>query len=184
MVSREPHPAELASALVGFIDSHRGRFGGEPVCAVLEIPPSTYYAAKKREREVSAGSVRDERLKNEIMRVWEARRIGRRVYGARKVWRQSHRNGTGVALSTVERLMGELRIAGAAARRRRPRTTVPAPAGNTVRLTCWNGTSLRSRLPAGGLLISPSSTWPAALFYTAFGRANPDLLRRWVLLAD
>jgi putative transposase len=95
MVSREPHPAELASALVGFIDSHRGRLGGEPVYAVLEIPPSTYYAAKKREREVSAGSVRDEWLKKEIMRVWEARRIGRRVYGARKVWRQSHRDGTG-----------------------------------------------------------------------------------------
>ncbi len=76
MVSRESYPAELASALVGFIDSRRGRFGGEPVCAVLEIPPSTYYAAKKREREVSAGNVRDEWLKKEIMRVWEARRIG------------------------------------------------------------------------------------------------------------
>jgi hypothetical protein len=76
MVSRESHPAELASALVGFIDSRRGRFGVEPVCAVLEIPPPTYYAAKKREREVSAGNVRDEWVKKESMRVWEARRIG------------------------------------------------------------------------------------------------------------
>ena len=32
----------------------------EPACAVLEIPPSTYYAAKKREREATARSVRDE----------------------------------------------------------------------------------------------------------------------------
>ena len=61
--------------------------------------------------------------------MWEDRRIGRRVYGARKVWRQLHREGTGVARCTVERLMGELGIAGAAARRKRPRTTVPAPAG-------------------------------------------------------
>jgi putative transposase len=97
------------------------------VCAVLEIPPSTYYAAKKREREASARSVRDEWLKKEIMRVWADKKIGRRVYGARKVWRQLRREGTEVARCTVERLMGELGIAGAAARRKKPRTTVPAP---------------------------------------------------------
>jgi len=32
----------------GFFDSFRHRLGVEPVCAVLEIPASTYYAAKKR----------------------------------------------------------------------------------------------------------------------------------------
>jgi putative transposase len=101
----------------------------EPVCAVLEIPPSTYYAAKKREREASARSVRDEWLKKEIMRAWADKKIGRRVYGARKVWRQLKREGTEVARCTVERLMRELGIAGAAARRRKPRTTVPARAG-------------------------------------------------------
>jgi putative transposase len=73
--------------------------------------------------------VRDEWLKKEIMRVWADKKIGRRVYGARKVWRQLRREGIEVARCTVERLMGELGIAGAAARRRRPRTTVPAPAG-------------------------------------------------------
>jgi putative transposase len=84
---------------------------------------------KKREREASARAVRDEWLEKEIMRVWEDRRIGRRVYGARMVWRQLRREGAGVARCTVERLMGELGIAGAAARRKKPRTTVPAPAG-------------------------------------------------------
>jgi putative transposase len=68
--------------------------------------------------------VRDEWLKKEISRVWEDRNIGRRVYGARKVWRE----GVEVARCTVERLMGDLGIAGAAARRKKPRTTVPAPA--------------------------------------------------------
>jgi putative transposase len=95
----------------------------------MDMPPSTYYAAKKREREASARSVRDEWLKKEIMRVWADKKIGRRVYGARKVWRQLCREGICVARCTVERLMGELGIAGVAARRRRPRTTVPAPAG-------------------------------------------------------
>ena len=51
----------------------------EPACAVLEFPASTYYAAKKREREPSRREQRDEWLKKEIKRVWEDRRKGRRV---------------------------------------------------------------------------------------------------------
>ena len=97
----------------------------EPACAVLEFPASTYYAVKKREREPSPREQRDEWLKKEIMRVWEDRKKGRRVYGARKVWLQLRREGIGVARCTVERLMRELGIAGAAARRKKPRTTVP-----------------------------------------------------------
>lgn len=99
----------------------------EPACAVLEIAPSTYYAAKKREENPSARDVRDEELKKEIMRVWKGK--GRGVYGARKVWRELGREGNGVARCTVERLMGELGISGASARRKRPRTTVPAGPG-------------------------------------------------------
>jgi putative transposase len=93
------------------------------------MPPSTYYAAKKREREATVRSIRDEWLKKEVRRVWADKKIGRRVYGARKVWRQLRREGIEVARRTVERLIGELGIAGAAARRKKPRTTVPAPAG-------------------------------------------------------
>lgn len=62
------------------------------------------------------------------MRVWEDRAKGRRVYGARKVWLQLRREGTRVARCTVERLMRELGIAGAAAQRKKPRTTVPGAA--------------------------------------------------------
>ena len=81
------------SALVGFIGSHKGRFGVEPVCAVLEFPASTYYAAKKREQQPSRRTLRDEWLKKQIMRVWNDRRKGRRLYGARKVWLQLRREG-------------------------------------------------------------------------------------------
>ena len=85
------------------------------------------------------------------MRVWADKKIGRRVYGARKVWRQLCREGICVARCTVERLMGELGIAGAAARRKRPRTTVPAPAGqprpsDLLERGLHRG---RARLPAG-----------------------------------
>jgi putative transposase len=96
----------------------------ESACAVLEIAPSTYYAAKKREENPPARDSRDEELKKEIMRVWKEK--GRGVYGARKVWRELDREGIDVARCTVERLLSELGIAGAAARRKRPRTTVPA----------------------------------------------------------
>ena len=101
----------------------------EPACAVLEFPASTYYAAKKREQQPSRRHQRDEDLKKEIRRVWEDRKKGRRVYGARKVWLQLRREGIEAARCTVERLMRELGIAGAAARRKRPRTTVPDAAG-------------------------------------------------------
>ena len=63
------------------------------------------------------------------MRVWQDRRKGRRLYGARKVWLQLRREGSEVARCTVERLMRELGIAGAAARRKKPRTTVPGAVG-------------------------------------------------------
>ncbi|MFI6951823.1 IS3 family transposase [Streptomyces sp. NPDC050422] len=102
--------------LVAFIDEHRARFGGvEPICRVLtghdcKIAPSTYYAAKKRAAEPSARRVRDTALKELITEVHET---NFRVYGARKVWRELHRQGHAVARCTVERLMRELGITGA-----------------------------------------------------------------------
>jgi len=61
--------------------------------------------------------------------VREDRKKGRRLYGARKVWLQLRREGIGVARCTVERLMRELGLAGAAAARKKPRTTVPGAGG-------------------------------------------------------
>jgi putative transposase len=96
---------------------------------VLEFSPSTYYAAKKREQEKTDREIRDEYVRKEIMRVWGDRRKSRAKYGARKVWHQLNREGIAVARCTVERLMRELGIGGVKARRKKPRTTVPAPAG-------------------------------------------------------
>jgi putative transposase len=96
----------------------------EPVCAVLEFPVSSYYFAKKRSSELSGRGARDAVMKEKIMEVWKGEK-GREVYGARKVWLELNRQGTAVARCTVERLMGELGIGGAQARRSRPRTTLP-----------------------------------------------------------
>jgi putative transposase len=89
------------------LDALRDRFGVEPICRVVGVPASTYYAAKRR--PPSARRRRDRWRKLEIRRVFDD---NYRVYGARKIWRQLRREGIGVARCTVERLMGELGIAG------------------------------------------------------------------------
>jgi putative transposase len=105
--------------MIAYIDANRDRFGVEPICRVLPIAPSTYYHARRR--PAAARALRDTELKDEIARV-HAEHFG--VYGARKVWRQLHREGICVARCTVERLMGELHLEGV--RRGKPRrTTTP-----------------------------------------------------------
>jgi transposase InsO family protein len=84
---------------------------------------STYYAAKKRSDARSDREIRDEELLLLIRAAWEEK--GKRLYGARKVWKQLRRGGVDVARCTVERLMRAEGMMGAVARRRRPRTTIP-----------------------------------------------------------
>src|SRR5665647_2627046 len=105
--------------MTGFIAAHRGRFGVEPICRVMELNPSTYWAA--RSRPPSQRSLRDEQLKPEIRRVHKEN-YG--VYGAHKVWKQLHREGIRVARCTVARLMRALGLRGVR-RGKTCRTTVP-----------------------------------------------------------
>ena len=109
--------------MIAYIDGHRGRFGVEPICKVLRVAPSTYYAAKGR--ALCQRACRDATLQVEIRRVF-VDNYG--VYGARKVWRQLNREGITVARCTVERLMRRNGLAGRVRGRRR-RTTIPAEAG-------------------------------------------------------
>ncbi len=101
-----------------FIETHRERFGVAPICRELQVAPSSYYAA--RGRPLSARRVRDEALKVKLQHA-HAEQFG--VYGARKLWRQLHREGIPVARCTVERLMRELSLSGVV-RGKVKRTTV------------------------------------------------------------
>ncbi|ORE86848.1 hypothetical protein ATO7_07407 [Oceanococcus atlanticus] len=99
--------------MVRSIDDHRQEYGVEPICRVLPIAPSTYYAHKAREAAPETAPPRvqqDETLKVEIQRVWDE---NFRVYGVRKVWRQLRREGFDVARCTVARLMRDLGLRGA-----------------------------------------------------------------------
>ena len=106
------------------MDDHRETYGVEPICAELPIALSVYYEHKRREREPerrSARCKRDGELRPQIRRVWESN-FG--VYGARKVWRQLHREGVEVARCTVERLMRQEGLKGVV-RGETKRTTIP-----------------------------------------------------------
>ena len=102
-----------------FIGAHRERWGVEPICRVLSVAPSTYYAAISR--PLSARRQRDELLKTEISRV---HRDHFGVYGIKKVWHQLNRERISVGRDRVARLMDELDLEGVV-RGKRKRTTFP-----------------------------------------------------------
>ena len=110
---------------MAFLDSHRDQYGVEPICQMLQIAPSWYYEQKARQVDPSRIPLRvrrDSELCNSIRRVWEE---NFRAYGARKVWKQLHRELIPVARCTVERLMGRMGIEGIRRGAKR-RTTIPA----------------------------------------------------------
>jgi putative transposase len=106
--------------MIRFIETHRERFGVEPICRVLAVAPSSYYAATTR--RPSARSVNDATLAAAIVRVHHAN-FG--VYGVRKVWRTLRRLGIAAGRDQVGRLMRAVQLRGAT-RTRRVHTTRPA----------------------------------------------------------
>ena len=110
-----------------FIDQHRERFGVEPICKVLPIAPSTYFAHAARRRDPD---LRSTRAKRDALLISEIQRVHREnlgVYGVRKVWRQMQREGFDVARCTVERLMRQCALQGVI-RGKQVRTTIANPA--------------------------------------------------------
>ncbi len=132
-----------------FIDEHRDRFGVEPICTMLQVAPSTYYAAKRR--PPSARALSDAALKPELSRIHEDN-FG--VYGARKLWRQLLREGIGAGRDRVARLMRELGIAGVV-RGKPKRTTIPAAVAERP------GDLVERRFRA----VAPNRLWVADLTY-------------------
>lgn len=148
-----------------FIDSHRERFGVEPICRVLtehgcKIAPSTYYAWRSRqpsERVIHEAHVRnaifDLRFKfNEATKKWKATPAS--LYGYRKTWHLLRAAGVVVARSTVARIMREAGWRGVV-RGRGVRTTVPAAHGTRA------GDLLNRKFAAP----EPNHTWVADFTY-------------------
>ena len=69
--------------MVRFIDDHRDVYGVELICATVPIAPSTYFLHKAQRADPtqrSARAQRDDALRVEIQRVWDA---NHQVYGPR-----------------------------------------------------------------------------------------------------
>jgi putative transposase len=111
--------------VIAFIDANRHRrsaglrWGIVPICAVLQMAPSTYHAAKRR--PPSARTLRDAQLIPEIVRVYEDNLS---VYGADKIWDQLNKDGICIARCTVERLMRQIGLQGTRRGRLWVRTTI------------------------------------------------------------
>ena len=109
--------------MTAYIDEHRGRFGVEPICRVLDVSASAYYQRATGER--SARVVADERLLGVIEATHAANYC---AYGYRKMWLALHRAGHhDVGRDRVRRLMRTHGIQGAKRRGKPWRTTTPDP---------------------------------------------------------
>ncbi len=111
--------------MVAFIDDHRAMCGGEPICRVLPIAPSTYFRWKAMQADPTTRStraIRDAELKAIILRIWHEHD---QAYGSRKVWKQMGREGLHAARCRVRRLMRELGLVGVVRGRAWTPTTQP-----------------------------------------------------------
>jgi putative transposase len=102
-----------------YIDEHRGRFGVEPICGVLDVSASAYYHRATGQR--SQRAINDERL---LDRVCEVHAANYYAYGYRKMWLALKRAGETVGRDHVKRLMRAHGIQGAKRRGKPWRTTI------------------------------------------------------------
>jgi len=109
--------------VTAYIDEHRGRFGVEPICRVLDVSASAYYQRATGER--SDRVVADERLLGVIE---TTHAVNYHAYGYRKMWLALGRAGHEVGRDRVRRLMRQAGIQGAKRRGKPWRTTTPDPA--------------------------------------------------------
>ena len=97
------------------------RLGVERICSVLQVAPSTYYAAHGR--PASARKIRDAELAPRLLELWESNYS---VYGVRKLWKAAQRSGIDIGRDQVARLMKILQIEGVR-REKRVKTTKSDP---------------------------------------------------------
>jgi putative transposase len=108
---------------VAFVEANKDdvvdgrRLGVEPICRVLQVAASTYYAA--RGRPPSRRDLRDAELVPRLVGLWKD---NYEVYGSRKLWKAARRAGNDIGRDQTARLMGLAGIHGAT-RSKRVRTT-------------------------------------------------------------
>jgi len=111
------------------VREHEGRFGVEPILAVLNehsigIAPSTYYAAAARGFGPSERDLHDAYAANVLFDLWTRNRC---LYGRRKLWKASLRARMELGRDQVARLMKLAGINGVRRGKHRAVTTEADP---------------------------------------------------------
>lgn len=83
------------------------RLGVEPICKVLQVASSSYYAA--RDRPLSQRARRDAELTPRLVKIWND---NYQVYGSRKLWKTARRAGIEIGRDQTHRLMRRAGIQG------------------------------------------------------------------------
>ncbi len=110
--------------MITFIEEHRVAHGVEPICRVLPIAPSTFYAHAAIARDPGLASDRAKQDAIDRKKIKDAFDDSGKRYGARKIWHELRRNNHDIARCTVERLMKAIGIQGVV-RGQKPITTNP-----------------------------------------------------------
>lgn len=115
--------------IVEFVTINSEEFGVEPICTVLRVAPSTFYAA--RSRSLSARAVRDIVMSHVLVVLWVK---NRKLYGAHKMWKAMLRAGHPIGRDQVSRLMRLNGIRGVTRKRSKIVTTRPDGTSRAVDL--------------------------------------------------
>lgn len=110
--------------MIDFIEEHKEAIGVEPICKILPLSSSSFYASKavKQNPDLACNRAKQDIIDCEdIQRVYDD---NRQVYGARKIWHALRREGKDIARCTVERLMKTMNIQGVV-RGKKVITTIP-----------------------------------------------------------
>ena len=78
--------------MIGFIEEHREVHGVEPICRVLPIAPSTFYAHAAIARDPDLASDRAKQDAIDRKKIKDAFDDSSKRYGARKIWHELRRN--------------------------------------------------------------------------------------------
>ena len=124
--------------MTAFIEEHRGQFGVEPMCKMLQIAQSTYYERRAIARDPDRASARAKSDADLCIKIDAAWKDNRKLYGARKIWHVLLRDNQDVARCTVERLMRDLGLKGVLRGKKvittNPDTSQPCPDDKVNRL--------------------------------------------------
>ena len=166
-----------AAQVAVFIDQNQDdvvdgrRLGVEPICEVLQMAPSTYYAA--RDRPHSRRAPRDAELTPRLTGIWKD---NYQVYGSRKLWKTARRAGIDIGRDQTARLMRQAQIQGVLRSKRVRRTRRDASAGrhpDFLRATAFHSIAVTTRRPAPGSPLPMHRLRSQARRWAAFDHRNP-----------